>query len=279
MAETTQSGPAVTVIRARRGWEVLSLREMWRYRELACFLCWRDIKVRYKQTALGILWAFIQPFTKMVVFTLVFGQLAKIDSEGFPYSVFMFAGLLPWQFFSEALNRSSQSVVNSSHLITKVYFPRLIIPVSSIGACLVDFAVSFLVLAGLMVYYSVPPTAALLMVVPLTLCTILAALGVGALLSALEVRYRDFRHAVPFLVQVWMFLTPVIYPVSMVPEKWRWLLMLNPMSGIVDAWRSALLGRPFDWGYLSVSFGVAVLVLIGSLIYFQKLEREFADVV
>lgn len=267
------------VIEPRPGWRLIDFREMWHYRELLYFLTWRDVKVRYKQTVLGILWAFIQPFTKLVVFSLIFGRLAGIDSEGFPYPIFVYAGLLPWQFFQESLSRSSQSVVGSAHLVTKVYFPRLIIPLSSVGSCLVDFAISFSILVGLMLYYGVMPTVATCMVLPLILVTVLAALGVGTFLSALNVAYRDFRYVIPFVVQIWMFLTPVIYPVRIVGKNWQWLLSLNPMSGIVDAYRSAILGKPFAWGNLGISFGVAVVGFLWGLLYFRRVERQFADIV
>ncbi len=271
--------PSQTVIEPRKGWLSINWREIWRYRELLYFLTWRDVKVRYKQTVLGILWAFIQPFLKMIVFSVIFGRLAKMDSEGFPYPIFVYAGLLPWQFFASSLSRSGQSVVGSANLITKVYFPRLIIPLSSVGACLVDFAVSFVILVGLMLYYGIVPTLATIMVVPLVLFTIFTALGVGTFLSALNVAYRDFRHTIPFLVQIWMFATPVIYPVKIVPKRWQWLLCLNPMSGIVDAYRSAILGKPFAWDNLGISLSVATAAFLIGLFYFRRLERQFADIV
>jgi len=267
------------VIKPQKGWRFLNWRDIWRYRELLYFLTWRDVKVRYKQTVLGILWAFIQPFLKMVVFSVIFGSLAKMDSEGFPYPIFLYAGLLPWQFFSSSLSRSGQSVVGSANLITRVYFPRLIIPLASVGAVLVDFAISFAILVGLMLYFGVVPTLATLMVVPLALLTVFTALGVGTFLSALNVAYRDFRYVIPFMVQIWMFLTPVIYPVTIVPEKWRWLLFLNPMCGIVDAYRSAILGKPFDWANIGISFATATLGFLVGVLYFRKIETQFADIV
>ena len=268
------------VITPRGGWLSINWREIWRYRELLFFLTWRDVTIRYKQTALGILWAFIQPFLKMVVFSVIFGKLAGIDfGEGVPYAVGMYAGLLPWQFFSEALSRSSTSVVGSANLITKVYFPRLIVPLSSVGACLVDFAISFVILVGLMFYYDIPPAFPILMVLPLIVMTVLAALGVGILLSSLNAAYRDFQHVVPFLLQIWMYVTPVIYPINILPPGWRWMLLLNPMTGLVDAWRSAILGRPFAWGHLAASAGVTALVFVFGLYYFRKVESRFADIV
>ncbi|GAH58838.1 unnamed protein product, partial [marine sediment metagenome] len=246
------------IIEPTRGWLSLKLRDIWQYRELLYFLTWRDVKVRYKQTVIGFLWAIIQPLLKMVVFSIIFGGLAKMDSEGFPYPIFLYAGLLPWQFFASAVSRSGESVVASANLIKKVYFPRLVIPIASVGACLVDFAISFIILIVLMFYYSIIPTLSIFMVLPLVLATIFTALGVGMFISALNVAYRDFRYIIPFLVQIWMFLTPVIYSTGIIPENWRWLILLNPMAGVVDAYRSAILGKPFEWGSLGISMGMAV---------------------
>ncbi|TFG65683.1 MAG: ABC transporter permease [Gemmatimonadales bacterium] len=254
-------------------------QELWAYRELLFFLAWRDILIRYKQAVFGVLWALIQPLIKVVVFSLIFGRFAKIDSEGFPYPVFVFAGLLPWQFFSESLGHSSGSVLGSSGLITKVYFPRLIIPLSSIGAALLDFAISFVLLVGMMFYYGVAPTAGLLMMGPLILMTVLVSLGVGILLSALTVSYRDFRYVIPFMMQIWMFLTPVVYPARFIPETWRWLLFLNPMSGVVDGYRSAILGKSFDWPNLGLSLVMGVAIFLLGVLYFRKTESHFADIV
>jgi len=267
------------IIEPTRSWLSLKLRDIWEYRELLYFLTWRDVKVRYKQTVIGFLWAIIQPFLKMVVFSIIFGSLAKMDSEGFPYPIFLYAGLLPWQFFASSVSRSGESVVASANLITKVYFPRLIIPIASVGACLVDFAISFIILIILMLYYNVVPTLSILMVLPLVLATIFTALGVGTLISALNVAYRDFRHIVPFFVQIWMFLTPVVYATRIIPESWRWLILLNPMAGIVDAYRSAILGKSFEWGSLGISLGMAAGIFLCGLMYFRKTERYFADIV
>ncbi len=282
MTSNSQSPAADTpykLIAPRRGWLAVNWSEIWRFRELLYFLAWRDVTIRYKQTALGILWAFIQPFLKLVVFSVIFGGLAKIDSEGFPYPIFVYAGLLPWQFFSESLSRSSFSVVGSANLITKVYFPRLIVPLSSAGACLVDFAISFVILFGLMLYYGVPFTASTLAVLPLIVLTVATALGAGVLLSALNVAYRDFQYLVPFAVQIWFFATPVIYPVKIFPPHWQWLVCLNPMAGIVDAYRSAILGKPFAWDHLAVSIVVAAAVFVAGLFFFRRVESQFADVV
>lgn len=268
-----------TVIQPSRGLLSLKLGELWRYRELLYFLTWRDVKIRYKQAVLGFLWAFIQPFLKMVVFSVVFGGLAKMDSEGFPYPIFLYAGLLPWQFFADAVNRSGQSIVSGGNLITKVYFPRLIMPVASVGAALVDFGISFGILIAMMFYYQIIPGVSILMVLPLVSLTILCVLGIGVFVSALNTSYRDFRYALPFLVQIWMYVTPVIYPVTIIPERWRWLISLNPMTGIVDAYRSAILGKPFEWGNLGISLGVATVMFFIGLVYFRKTERYFADIV
>ena len=267
------------VIQPTRSWLSLKLRDIWQYRELLYFLTWRDVKVRYKQTVIGFLWAIIQPFLKMVVFSVIFGNLAKMDSEGFPYPIFLYAGLLPWQFFASSVTRSGESIVASAGLIKKVYFPRLVIPIASVGACLVDFAISFIILVILMLYYNVVPTLSIFMVLPLILATIFTALGVGMFISALNVAYRDFRYVLPFFVQIWMFLTPVIYSTGIIPENWRWLILLNPMAGIVDAYRSAILGKPFEWGSLGISMGIAVVIFLCGLIYFRKTERYFADIV
>lgn len=267
------------IIEPSGSWLSLKLRDLWQYRELLYFLTWRDVKVRYKQTMIGFLWAIIQPLMKMVVFSIIFGSLAKMDSEGFPYPIFLYAALLPWEFFASSVSRSGQSIVASENLIKKVYFPRIIIPISAVGACLLDFAISFTILILMMFYYSIVPTLSIVMIIPLVLAMIFTASGVGLLMSALNVGYRDFRYALPFLVQIWMFLTPVIYSVGIIPEKWRWLALLNPMAGIVDAYRSAILDRPFEWGNLGISMGMAVAIFLCGLLYFRKTEKYFADIV
>lgn len=268
-----------TIVKPNRSWLSLKLRDLWQYRELLYFLTWRDVKVRYKQTAIGFLWAIIQPFLKMVVFSVIFGSLAKIDSEGFPYPIFLYAGLLPWQFFASSVSRSGDSIVASANLIKKVYFPKVIIPISSVGACLVDFAISFTILIGLMFYYNIMPTFLSFMVLPLVLATIFTASGVGLLISALNVAYRDFRYVLPFFVQITMFLTPVIYPARIIPGNWRWLILLNPMAGLVDAYRSAILGKPFEWGNLGISLAMAAVIFLCGLMYFRETEKYFADIV
>ncbi len=269
----------VTVIEPLRGWRTLNLRELWAYRELLYVLAQRDIKVRYKQTVLGVAWAVIQPLTTMLLFTLIFGKLAQIPSDGLPYPVFVYAALLPWTFFANALSTSGNSLVGQQHLISKVYFPRLIIPLSSIGTGLIDFAVSAVILLVLMAWYGVGWSLNLLAVPFLVLAVIFIALGVGTLLSALTVSYRDFRFVIPFMVQFWMFATPVVYPASLFPEQWRWVLYLNPMAGLIEGFRSAFLGRPFDLTGIGISLLVAVVVFVLGILYFEKMERRFADII
>ncbi len=239
----------------------------------------RDIKVRYKQTVLGAAWAVIQPLTTMIIFTVIFGRLAKIPSEGFPYPVFVYAGLLPWTFFANALSSSGNSLVGAAHLISKVYFPRLIIPISSVGAGVVDLLISTVILLMLMVFFHVPLTMHILAAPFLLLGVITTALGVGTLLAALTVSYRDFRFVIPFMIQIWMYMTPVVYGVGFIPEKYRWLLMLNPMSGYIDGFRAAFLGKPFHVMSLAFSACVSCVLLCLGAAYFAKVERRFVDVI
>jgi len=269
----------VLTITPSRGWVSLNLAEAWSHRELLYFLTWRDIKIRYKQTALGAVWAIIQPLFPMLVFTLFFGRLAKVPSDGIPYSVFAYAGLLPWTYFASAVGNSSTSIVGSSNLISRVYFPRMIIPASAVLASLVDFLIAFVMLGVLMVWHRIPLTPATLMLVPLIALLTVISLGIGMLFSGWTVKYRDIRFALPFLVQVWMFATPVIYPASLVPQKWRWVLGLNPLTGVVEGFRSALFGRPFDWYFLAYSTAFAAAMLIYSAYSFRRLERLFADLI
>ncbi|HWP45327.1 MAG TPA: ABC transporter permease [Blastocatellia bacterium] len=277
----TYSLPDEPLIRIRPGrkWVALNLADLWAYRELLYFLTWRDVKVRYKQTLLGAAWAIIQPLFAMIIFTLFFGRFAGIPSDGVPYPIFAYAALLPWTFFSNALTNSGNSLVGSAHLITKVYFPRMIIPGAAVAAGLVDLAIAFLVLAALMIYYGVPLTLSALMLAPLVALTALLALGVGMWMSALNVKYRDVRYALPFLIQLWMFASPIIYPSSMLPERWRWLLAMNPLTGIIEGHRAALFGRKFDWIALAISAAITLAVLIYSAYTFRRMERSFADVV
>jgi lipopolysaccharide transport system permease protein len=269
----------VTMIEPRRGWHMLNWRELWAYRELLWVLTMRDIKVRYKQTVLGASWAIIRPVMTMLIFSVVFGQLAKMPSDGFPYPVFVYAALLPWTFFAAAIGTSGQSLVGSAHLVSKVYFPRLIIPLSSIGAGLIDLAISTGVLLLMMLWYGVGWTPNLLAAPLLLIGVIFTALGVGTLLSALTVAYRDFTHLTPFMVQIWMYVTPIIYPVSLVPERWQWLLYINPMTGLVEGFRSAFLGKPFDMTGIGISFAVAVAAFAIGVAYFERVERRFADII
>jgi lipopolysaccharide transport system permease protein len=269
----------LTVIEPPRGWRMLDWRELWAYRELLWVLTTRDVRVRYKQTVLGTAWAFLRPLTMMLIFSVVFGRLAKLPSEGYPYPVFVYAALLPWTFFAAAIAASGQSLVASAPLVSKVYFPRLFISLASIGACLVDLLVSSTLLLPLMYWYGVGWSWNLLAAPAMIAAAVFTALGVGALLSALTVAYRDFSHITPFLAQIWMYATPVVFPVSMVPEGWRWLLYLNPMTGIVEGFRSVFLGRPFDMTGLSASLAISLLTLAVGIFYFERVERRFADVI
>jgi lipopolysaccharide transport system permease protein len=269
----------VVSIRSSRKWVALNLQDIWAYRELLYFLTWRDVKVRYKQTALGAAWAIIQPLFTMLIFTLFFGRLAGIPSDGIPYPIFAYAGLLPWMFFSNAVTASGNSLVGSSHLITKVYFPRMIIPGAAVASGLIDFAIAFVILAVLMVYYQVTVTVAVLMLPVLVLLTMLLAIGVGMWMSALNVKYRDIRHALPFLIQLWMFATPIIYPSSLLPAKWRWALALNPLTGIIEGYRAALFGLTFDWAALAISAVITIAVLVCAAFMFRRMEKSFADIV
>ena len=267
-------------IRPAHGWSNLELGEVWQYRELLLFLIWRDIKVRYKQTALGAAWAILQPVFSMVVFSLFFGRLAKVPSDGIPYPVFAYCALLPWQLFAYALTESSNSVVANERLITKVYFPRLVIPVAGVLAGLVDFAIAFSVLIILLLSYGIHPTWTVATLPLFVLLAILTALAVGLWLSALNVQYRDVRYTVGFLTQLWLFLSPVAYPSSLVPERWRPLYGLNPMAGVVEGFRWALLGKtPAPGAMLAVSVLVVILLLAGGLFYFRRMENSFADVI
>jgi lipopolysaccharide transport system permease protein len=270
----------VIVIRPSRGWVSLHLRDLWEYRELLYFLTWRDIKVRYKQTVLGAAWSIIQPFFSMVVFSLFFGKLAKMPSDGIPYPIFSYAALVPWAFFAGGVSRSSSSLVASANLIKKVYFPRLVVPVSAVIPGGVDFALSFLVLLGMMLFYGIVPTAAVVWLPLLLLLALVTALGVGLWLTAMNVQFRDVRYMVPFLVQAWMFATPIAYPSSLLDEPWRTLYGINPMAGVVEGFRWALLGAETAPGpIIFVSALVAVGLLVSGTFYFRRMEKTFADVV
>ena len=269
----------ILTIESARGWTSLDLRDLWAHRDLFYFLVWRDVKVRYKQTALGVAWAVLQPLLTMVVFTAIFGRLAGVPSEGEPYPIFVYAGLLPWSFFNQAVTTSSNSLVGNAALITKVYFPRLVIPGAAVGAGLVDFAIAAVILFVMAFHYGVAFGASILMLIPLALLTMLFAVGIGMWMSALNVKYRDVRYALPFVLQIWMYVTPIIYPVTFIPQRWRWLIVLNPLSGIIQGFRSAIFSRPFDWSGIAVSAAMTVSVLIYAAFAFRRMEREFADII
>lgn len=278
--EERASAPPTVVVRPTRGWRFLDLEELSRYRELFYFLAWRDLKVRYKQTVIGATWAIIQPFFTMVVFSLFFGRLAKIPSEGVPYPIFSYVGLLPWTFFANGMSNASNSLIGSAGLISKIYFPRLLIPLAAIVTSAVDFALAFAVLIGMMLFYRIPPTWNALLLVPFLLLAFLTALGMGLWLSALNVEYRDVRYVVPFLTQLWMYATPVIYPSSLLHGPWKILLGLNPMTGVVEGFRWALLGTGnLPGGMFGIAVAAAVVLLGTGILYFRHMERTFADVI
>ena len=273
------SGP-VTVIEPPSRWVPLNVRELWDQRELVYFLAWRDIKVRYKQTVLGASWAILQPVFGMVVFSIFFGRLGGIPSDGLPYPLWSFAALVPWTFFAQGLTQSANSLVISQNLLRKVYFPRLAIPMATVLSAALDFALAFVVLIAVMAYYHVQPTARAVAVVPLGILAFIAALGVGLWFAALSVRYRDVRYVVPFLVQFWLFATPIAYPSSLIPERWRALYAINPMAGVVEGFRWALLGAETTPGVmLAVSTLAAMVILVAGAYYFRSAERTFADIV
>ncbi|PYP90369.1 MAG: phosphate ABC transporter permease [Blastocatellia bacterium AA13] len=267
----------VVVIEASRRLIPLHLPDLWAYRELLYFLMWRDIKVRYKQTVLGALWAILQPLVTMIIFAYFFGILAKLPTEGIPYPVFFYTGLTLWTFFSNAVISGANSLVGNSNLITKVYFPRLIIPSAAIGAGLVDFGIASLLLVGLLAYYHFPVTWSYLLLAPLLVLTTMFSLGIGIWLSALNVRYRDVRYALPFLIQIWMFVSPIIYPSSLVPHEWRWMMILNPLTGIIEGYRACLFNHPLQWPALGYSTAVTILIFLFACYWFRKMERNFAE--
>jgi len=274
------AGPSHVVIRPSTGWTGVSLRDLWAYRELLYFLAWRDIKVRYKQTALGVIWVVIQPLFAMLVFSVFFGRLAGMPSDGVPYPVFAFCALLPWQLFAHALTESSASLVTNQNLITKVYFPRLIIPLAPVLASLLDFLIAFGLLLGMLAYYRITPTLWVWTLPLFLLLAIALAIGVGLWLAALNARYRDVRYTIPFLTQIWLFATPIAYPSSLVPEPWRAWYGLNPMAGVVDGFRWALLGTAdAPGGLMAVSAAVTLVILVSGVHYFRRTERTFADTI
>ena len=269
------------VIKPQKGWLHLGFKELWNYRELLYFFVWRDIKVRYKQTAVGALWAIFKPLIAMLIFTFFFGRFAKMPSDGIPYPVFVYVGLLLWNYFSFGLSHSSQSMVSNAHIIQKIYFPRLIIPISSSLIGLIDFAVASLILIGLMLYFHYVPNIIGIFYLPLLVfITFLTSVGLGCFLASINVKYRDVRYVLPFFIQMLMFLTPVIYPVSMLGDKFRWLLAINPMSGVIQTARGVILGiRAVDWQLLSVSMIISLSLFIFGIVYFRKTERFFADII
>lgn len=286
---SSSSSPAASVskprgervlLRRRTGWQPVHLSELWRYRELLWILALRDIKVRYKQTALGAMWAILQPFLTMLVFTIFFARLGKLPTDGVQPQLFYFCGLLPWQLFSNALTQAGNSLVGNQNLITKVYFPRLVIPIAAVITGLIDFAIALLVLAGMMVWYHVPPAPQLLLFPAFVAMGFLAAVGVGLWLSALNVEFRDVRYVIPFLTQFWLFITPIAYPSSIVPAGWkRMVLGLNPMSGVVEGFRWCVLGTPAPGRVIVLSLATILVLLVGGLFYFRRMEKTFADLV
>jgi lipopolysaccharide transport system permease protein len=268
------------VIEPRRGWIPVNFPELLQYRELVFFLAWRDVKVRYKQTVLGALWAILQPVITMLVFSIFFGRLGKMPSDGMPYPIFAYAALVPWALFSTGLSQASNSLVNSANLLRKVYFPRLVMPAASVLAGMVDFALAFLVLVGMLLFYGFAPTVAILCIPGLVLLTVATSLGAGLWLSAFNVRFRDVRYVIPFLVEIWLLATPIAYPSSLLPERWRAIYALNPMVGVVEGFRWALLGTGTAPGSLIlVSSGAAMLMLVSGVFVFRRMERNLADVV
>jgi homopolymeric O-antigen transport system permease protein len=271
---------AVIRIEPSRGWISLNLGELWDYRELLYFLIWRDVKVRYKQTVLGVAWAIIQPLATMIVFSLFFGRLAKIPSDGVPYPIFNLAGLVPWSLFANGLSHVTGSLVDSSNLIKKVYFPRFAVPIAALLSGLVDFVLTFVMLLGMMGYYGLFPTANIIFLPLFILLALITCLGTGLWLSALNVQYRDVRYVVPFMIQLWLFATPIIYPSSMLPEPWRTVYGVNPMAGVIEGTRWALLGTDTAPGpIIAVSSFVALTLLISGAFYFRRMEKTFADIV
>jgi lipopolysaccharide transport system permease protein len=273
----TTAAAGLRIIAPSSGWVPIGWRELWDYRELLGFLVWRDVKVRYKQTVLGAAWAVLQPLTTMAMFTVLFGQWAKMPSDGVPYPLFAFAALLPWTFFANAVSAAAVSLVGNTHLISKVYFPRLLVSLASLGTGLVDFAIALAVMFGLCVFYGVSPSAGVLLLPLVLLVTLLAAAGVGSFLGALCGVYRDVRYVVPLLMQLWMFASPVIYPASLVPARWRWPYHLNPMAGVIDGFRAALLGSDVPWGELASATATSMVLAWIGVAYFRRVERRVAD--
>jgi lipopolysaccharide transport system permease protein len=276
---TGASADSIVVIRPSKGFSKLDLVALWEFRELFYFLVWRDVKIRYKQTVIGAAWAIVQPVMSMVVFTVIFGNFAKIPSDGLPYAIFSYTALLPWNYFSQAIARSGNSLVGDANLIRKVYFPRLIIPLAAVSSPLVDFFVSFLVLLAMLVWFGIAPGWGVLVLPLFLVLAFMTALAVGLWLSPLNARYRDISYAIPFLIQLWMYASPVVYSVSMVPEKWRPIFSLNPLAGVIEGFRWALLGKGDPAiGAIMISACVVLMLLLGGMFFFKRMERYFADV-
>ena len=277
---TTKTEHPPLILRPSQGWTALNLRDLWTYRELFYFLTWRDLKVRYKQTVLGAFWAIIQPFMQMVVFTILFGNIAQLDSEGLPYPIFTYAGLLPWGLFSKAIGDAGRSIVINRSMITKVYFPRLVVPMASVLSGVVDFMIAFVVLLGMMVYFNIRPTSVVWTLPFFIILALMTALGAGLWLSALNVIFRDVGYVIPYLTQFWFFVTPIIYSSTEVTGNWQIIYALNPMVGVVNGFRWALLGTETGPSFtLAVSAGISLVVLISGMFYFRRMERTFADMV
>ena len=277
---TTSTSPNTTIIEPQSGWQLIDWRELWRYRDLFFFLVWRDVKTRYAQSVLGVGWAVIQPLFSMVVFTIVFGNLARVSSDGMPYAIFSYTALVPWTYFASALTGASSSLIGASNMITKVYFPRLVIPLAPVLGKLVDFAIALVILFGLMIWFRVSPTWGVLALPLLIVLMMLTAAGMGMWLTALAVQYRDINYAMSFAVQLLMYAAPVVYPASNVPERWQSWYALNPMVGVIEGFRAALLGtRAMPWDWIGIGAAVAVVVFVTGALYFRRMERVFADVV
>ncbi|MFN2453418.1 MAG: ABC transporter permease [Pyrinomonadaceae bacterium] len=279
IAAISAQGAHSVVIEPSAAWSPLNLRDLWSYRELLVFLVWRDIKVRYKQTAMGAAWAIVQPLLTMLVFAFFFGRFVRVPSDNIPYPIFAYAGLLPWTFFANAVVNGSNSLVANSNLITKVYFPRLLIPAAAVGAGLLDFAIASVIFIGMAIYYGITLTWSLALLPGLIVLLMLLALGIGLWLSALTVKYRDVRHALPFAVQLLMFISPVIYPASILPGKWRSALMLNPMTGIIEGFRSSLTGRAIETQSLYIAAALTLVLLVCAAYSFRRIEQSFADII
>jgi lipopolysaccharide transport system permease protein len=279
-AITQKTEVPVVIIRPSRGLAALNLRDLWVYRELIFFMIWRDLKVRYKQTMLGAAWAVIQPVMTMLVFNFIFGSVAKLPTDGIPYPIFSYTALLPWGLFTTALNSASRSLTSNNNMITKIYFPRLVLPLASVMGGLVDFAIAFVILIGMMFYYHIVPTTAIWTLPAFLLLALITALGVALWLSAINVKYRDVGYALPFLTNFWLFITPVAYSAKVISDKWQLIYSLNPMAGVVTGFRWALLGTQIPSGTpLAVSAGISLLVLVSGLFYFRNMERTFADTI